>query len=61
MSDFSPRDAAWRPDEAAPRARRSGRWALSLALLILLFGASLFVVFLHLVPSVGAAGGCGGG
>jgi hypothetical protein len=33
---------------------------LSLSSLVLLAGAAVFVVILHIAPSVGAAGGCGG-
>ena len=52
MSEFSPPDTAWRPERAAPRAKRSGRWALSLALLVLLIGATLLVLFLHLAADL---------
>jgi hypothetical protein len=34
---------------------------LSLSILVLMAGAAVFVVILHIAPSVGAAGGCGGG
>jgi len=61
MSELNPRDAPWWLQEAAPQAGRRGRWALLLAALGLLVGAALLVVFVHLAPSVGAAGGCGGG
>jgi hypothetical protein len=61
MSELTPVDAAWWQDDLDPQARRSGRRGLSLAVLVLLVGAGLLVAFLHLAPSVGAAGGCGGG
>jgi uncharacterized membrane protein YhdT len=61
MGDLTPCDAAWWPDEATPQAKRSGRWALWVTVLVLVVGVCVFVAFLHLAPSVGAAGGCGGG
>lgn len=60
MSELTPLDAAWWPDDADARAGRAVRWALWLAVLVLAIGVGLFVAILHLAPSVGAAGGCGG-
>jgi len=57
----TPRDVSWYQDEPTPDTGRRRRWVLSLSALVLLAGAAVFVVILHFAPSVGAAGGCGGG
>ena len=56
-----PRDASWYREEPAPYMGRNRRWMLWLSVVVLVAGVATFVAILHLAPSIGAAGGCGGG